>query len=152
VDTSSEPVTSGPADASAGAPGGAPGGPLGGPPLTKPRVTWLGRLRARVRRTPLGRLLWRIGVTFAGVLVIAIGVVLLPLPGPGWLIIFAGLGILATEYTWAARLLGSVKRGLQWWRAWMMRRNKAVRWLLGLVFLVFLAGVILGCWYLYKVV
>ena len=33
------------------------------------------------------------------------GSILVPLPGPGWLIVFAGLAILATEYVWAQRLL-----------------------------------------------
>ena len=70
----------------------------------RPRGRFAG-LRARARSTRAGRIAWRIGVTVAGVAVIAVGIVLLPLPGPGWLIIFAGLGLLGTEYTWAARLL-----------------------------------------------
>lgn len=49
-------------------------------------------------------------VTVGGVLVILVGVVLLPLPGPGWLVIFAGLGLLATEYAWARRLLAWTRR------------------------------------------
>jgi uncharacterized protein (TIGR02611 family) len=122
------------------------------PSPESPRRSRLGVVRARVRQTPAGRLIWRVGVTVAGVLVIAVGVVLLPLPGPGWLIIFAGLGILATEYTWAARLLGRVKRGYDWWRAWMRRRNKAIKILVGVIAVLFLAAVILGCWYLYKLV
>ena len=32
------------------------------------------------------------------------------LPGPGWLLIFVGLGILSTEYMWARRLLDTAKR------------------------------------------
>ena len=38
-----------------------------------------------------------------------IGVVALIAPGPGWLIIFAGLGILGTEFAWAARALKTAK-------------------------------------------
>jgi len=38
------------------------------------------------------------------------GVALLVLPGPGWLLIFVGLGILSTEYMWARRLLDTAKR------------------------------------------
>lgn len=37
------------------------------------------------------------------------GVVALVAPGPGWLIIFTGLGILASEFAWAARLLRQAK-------------------------------------------
>lgn len=58
-------------------------------------------------------------IVLAGAVVVVGGVVLLPLPGPGWLIIFAGLGIWATEFAWAARLLRwtqrQVQRLLGWW-------------------------------------
>jgi uncharacterized protein (TIGR02611 family) len=37
--------------------------------------------------------------------IVIAGIVLLPLPGPGWAIIFLGLAVLATEYAWAHRLL-----------------------------------------------
>ena len=46
-----------------------------------------------------------------GGLVTLLGVVALIAPGPGWLIIFTGLGILATEFAWAARALTKA-RGL----------------------------------------
>ena len=72
-------------------------------------------LRERVRSTPGGRLAWRIGATLVGVALIVGGIVLLPLPGPGWLIIFAGLGILATEYEWAARLLRFARGKVSAW-------------------------------------
>lgn len=51
------------------------------------------------------RWLWQIGIAFAGVLTIIVGIVLLPLPGPGSVVIFAGIGILATEFVWAKQLL-----------------------------------------------
>ena len=48
----------------------------------------------------------RIGVTIAGVIVLLVGIAGLVLPVlPGWVLIFVGLGILATEYVWAQRLL-----------------------------------------------
>lgn len=58
----------------------------------------------------IGRNARRIGITIAGVLVILLGIALLVLPGPGWVLIFAGLAILATEYVWARRLLEIAKR------------------------------------------
>ena len=58
----------------------------------------------------LGRNIKRIMVTIAGVLVVLIGIVLIPLPGPGWAIVFGGLAILATEYVWAQRLHSYAKR------------------------------------------
>jgi hypothetical protein len=51
----------------------------------------------------------RVAVTIAGFLVIAAGAALLVLPGPGLLVIIAGLAILATEYVWAQRLLKVAK-------------------------------------------
>jgi uncharacterized protein (TIGR02611 family) len=48
----------------------------------------------------------RIAVTVAGFGLLTIGLVGLALPVlPGWLLIFAGLGLLATQYAWAERAL-----------------------------------------------
>jgi uncharacterized protein (TIGR02611 family) len=52
----------------------------------------------------------RIAVTVAGFAVVITGIILIPLPGPGWAIVFGGLAILATEYVWAQRLLNFAKR------------------------------------------
>jgi hypothetical protein len=51
----------------------------------------------------------RIAVTIAGFLVVLAGAAMLVLPGPGILVIIAGLAILATEYVWAQRLLRIAK-------------------------------------------
>jgi uncharacterized protein (TIGR02611 family) len=51
----------------------------------------------------------RVLVGFVGGLITLLGVVALVAPGPGWLIIFTGLGILASEFAWAARVLTSAK-------------------------------------------
>jgi uncharacterized protein (TIGR02611 family) len=52
----------------------------------------------------------RIAVTVAGVIVLLVGLAGLLLPVlPGWVLIFVGLGILATEYVWAQRLLKTAK-------------------------------------------
>lgn len=51
----------------------------------------------------------RISRVAGGWALLAVGAALLVLPGPGLLVIAAGLGLLATEYEWAARLLRSVK-------------------------------------------
>ena len=52
----------------------------------------------------------RSAVTVAGIALLAIGLALMILPGPGLLLIVAGLAVLATEYTWAHRLLGRARR------------------------------------------
>lgn len=46
----------------------------------------------------------KFGVAIIGIVVILIGIPLIPLIGPGWLIVFTGLAILASEFPWAARL------------------------------------------------
>ncbi|MDQ5874306.1 MAG: PGPGW domain-containing protein [Actinomycetota bacterium] len=51
----------------------------------------------------------RVAVTIAGFLVLLAGVAMLVLPGPGIVVIIAGLAILATEYVWAQRLLKIAK-------------------------------------------
>lgn len=51
----------------------------------------------------------RIAVTIVGFAVVVAGIAMLVLPGPGWVVIFLGLGILATEYVWAERLLKKAK-------------------------------------------
>jgi uncharacterized protein (TIGR02611 family) len=42
--------------------------------------------------------------------VVVCGVILLPLPGPGWVVIFAGIAVLATEFVWAQLVLHWAKR------------------------------------------
>jgi uncharacterized protein (TIGR02611 family) len=52
----------------------------------------------------------RIAVGVAGLLLVAVGLVLLVLPGPGVLLVIAGLAVLATEYVWAQRALNFARR------------------------------------------
>ena len=49
--------------------------------------------------------------TVFGFTLLAIGIVLLVTPGPGWLVIFSGLAVLAAEFLWARRLLDRLKSG-----------------------------------------
>lgn len=48
-------------------------------------------------------------MTTVGLALLLVGVALMVLPGPGMLLIVAGLGVLATEYVWAGRLLFRAK-------------------------------------------
>lgn len=52
----------------------------------------------------------RIVVAVAGTAVLLAGIALIVLPGPAILVIPAGLAILATQFTWARRLLDDVRR------------------------------------------
>lgn len=51
----------------------------------------------------------RVAIFVAGVAVTAAGFAMLVLPGPGLLVIIAGLSILAIEFAWAARLRDQAK-------------------------------------------
>ncbi|MBZ9594904.1 MULTISPECIES: TIGR02611 family protein [Streptomyces] len=62
----------------------------------------------KARRTL--HLSWQVGVFVVGLAVIAAGVAMLVLPGPGWVAIFAGLAIWATEFAWAHFVLRWTKR------------------------------------------
>lgn len=55
------------------------------------------------------RVVKRIVITVIGVSVLTIGVVLLVLPGPAFIVIPIGLALLATEYAWARRWLQRVQ-------------------------------------------
>ncbi|WP_455355165.1 TIGR02611 family protein [Streptomyces sp. SYSU K217416] len=53
---------------------------------------------------------WQVGVFVVGLGVVVAGVIMLPLPGPGWLVIFGGMAIWATEFVWAQLVLRWTKR------------------------------------------
>lgn len=68
------------------------------------------RARAWARRRRSTHVVWQAGVLLVGFGLIAAGVAMLVLPGPGWATIIVGLIVLASEYAWARRLLDPVKR------------------------------------------
>jgi uncharacterized protein (TIGR02611 family) len=77
-----------------------------------------------------------------GGLIVAFGLVTIPLPGPGWLTVIAGLFVLATEFTWAERLLEFTKRHVKGWTDWVGRQPVWVRLLIGLATAAFVYGVL----------
>lgn len=66
--------------------------------------------RQWIRRSKAGQLFWRIFIGVVGGGVTIFGGFLLIAPGPGVLILLAGLGILATEFAWAGQALLKTKR------------------------------------------
>jgi uncharacterized protein (TIGR02611 family) len=85
---------------------------------------------------------YRIGVGMVGGLVVALGVVAIPLPGPGWLIVIAGLFVLATEFLWAERLLEFTKGHVTRWTEWVGAQPVWVRVLVGAATAAFVYGVL----------
>jgi uncharacterized protein (TIGR02611 family) len=79
-------------------------------------------------------------VAVVGGLVLALGIVLIPYPGPGWLVVFAGLAILAAEFRWARRVLHVLRQAYAAWTRWLRRRNLVIR----LLVYAFTAAVVLA--------
>jgi uncharacterized protein (TIGR02611 family) len=102
----------------------------------------LARILAEVRSTRTGRLTYRIGIAALGSLIIAIGIILLPLPGPGWLIIFAGLAIWSLEFQWARRLRAFTQRQLSAWTTWYASQGWPLRIVVGLATLLVVAAIV----------
>ncbi len=50
------------------------------------------------------RVIKKLIISIIGSLLLIIGIIMIIVPGPAYLIIPAGLGILGTEYLWAKRL------------------------------------------------
>ncbi len=83
--------------------------------------------RARLRRHPTTHLIYRTAVGIVGGLVTIGGIIAIPAPGPGWLIVFFGLTILASEFEFAQRLLHFGRRQLSRWNDWVMGQPLWVR-------------------------
>lgn len=66
-------------------------------------------------------------VGVVGTLVLCTGIVAIPYPGPGWLIVFTGLAILSTEFSWAQRMLRFARQRYDAWTEWLHRQPHAVR-------------------------
>lgn len=87
---------------------------------------------------------YRAGVGVLGGIIMLTGFALVPLPGPGWLIVFIGLSVLASEFAWADRLLRYAKARVTGWTRWLAGRSRAFRLLVGLSGVVLLAAAVLG--------
>lgn len=76
------------------------------------------KAKRKIKRTAIG---------IVGGLVLVVGIIAIPYPGPGWLIVFTGLAILATEFAWAQRVLDFAKGKYDLWTEWLKRQHVAVR-------------------------
>lgn len=87
------------------------------------------RWRAAVAEKPWLLLTYRIGLCIVSSLVIIAGILMLVLPGPGWLTIFLGLAMLGSEFAWARRILSWLRMQVRaWWQRyqqWRARRREA---------------------------
>jgi len=103
------------------------------------------KIRTWFKKTVIGRLVWRIIIGVIGGSVTVAGAIALVGPGPGILIVLAGLGILATEFAWAARVMvhtrtyaqkAADKAGIPKWAQLAMIAVGAVISIVVIIFLV----------------
>jgi uncharacterized protein (TIGR02611 family) len=103
------------------------------------------RIRTWFKKTVIGRLVWRVIIGIIGGAVTVAGAIALVGPGPGILIVLAGLGILATEFAWAARVMvhtrtyaqkAADKAGIPKWAQFAMIAIGAVISIVVIIFLV----------------
>ncbi|MEO3779646.1 TIGR02611 family protein [Micromonospora sp. B11E3] len=102
----------------------------------------LGTTLDLIRANPTGRIALKIFISVLGAIIVTVGIALIPLPGPGWLLVIAGLGVWAVEFHWARRLLNFTRRHVQRWTRWATSQSLPVRLVLGSVGLVFVAVVL----------
>ncbi|XKK60175.1 TIGR02611 family protein [Streptomyces sp. ARC32] len=90
---------------------------------------------------------WQVGVFIVGLAVVAAGVAMLVLPGPGWVVIFGGMAIWATEFVWAQLVLRWTKRKVteaaQRALDPKVRRRNIILTSIGVVIIAALAGIYL---------
>jgi uncharacterized protein (TIGR02611 family) len=91
------------------------------------------RWRDGFRHRPTLDLTYRIVVGVVGAAVLAVGILAIPYPGPGWAIVFLGLGILATEFEFAQRALKWVRHRYDLVMDWFAHQGLWVK-VLGVVF------------------
>jgi uncharacterized protein (TIGR02611 family) len=89
----------------------------------KHRFHWFHDVRAWIHARPHVHLPYRIVVGIVGGLIIVIGLILVPLPGPGWLVVFIGLTVLASEFAFFHRISTWLRKQLH--RFWDMVKRHA---------------------------
>jgi uncharacterized protein (TIGR02611 family) len=97
--------------------------------------------RRRIRANPHSHRIYKWVVGVVGLLIIAGGVVLLPLPGPGWVIIFVGLAVWASEFEWARRLRNFAIEKVKAWGEWLQPKPWWVKGLVGLATLLLVLAI-----------
>lgn len=100
-----------------------------------------------IKRSRTLHMSWQVGVFVVGLAVVGAGVAMLVLPGPGWVVIFGGMAIWATEFVWAQLVLRWTKRKVteaaQRALDPKVRRRNIILTTIGLVIVAVLVGVYL---------
>ena len=104
--------------------------------------------RRRIRSHPHSHLIYRIVVGVVGLVIVVIGLIMVPFPGPGWFVVFMGLAVWASEFEWAQQLLRRARRAFEVWTAWLMLKPS---WVKGLAFLAAVLAVAAIFWLLFVI-
>jgi uncharacterized protein (TIGR02611 family) len=96
--------------------------------------------RRRIRASSRWRLLYQGAVFVVGLGMVVGGLLLVPLPGPGWLIVILGIAVWASEFEPASRLLDFVKDKVRAWEQWLKPQAWWVKGLVGLGTALVVAG------------
>lgn len=75
---------------------------------------------------------YRIGVGVVGTAMLIGGIIAIPYPGPGWALVFLALGVLASEFEWARKLLRFARSKYDAFMGWMKKQHGAVQGLFAL--------------------
>ncbi|MFJ8751052.1 TIGR02611 family protein [Streptomyces sp. NPDC102441] len=98
-----------------------------------------------IKESRVLHLSWQVGIFVVGLAVVGAGIVMLPLPGPGWLVIFGGMAIWATEFVWAQLVLRWTRRKVteaaQRALDPKVRRRNIILTTVGLVIIAVLVGI-----------
>ena len=103
--------------------------------------------RRKIRSNPHSHLIYRIIVGVVGLIIVVGGVIMVPFPGPGWLVVFLGLAIWASEFEWAQKLMHRAKATLDGWTEWLKPQPW---WVKALVLLATIVAVAAIFWLLFR--
>jgi uncharacterized protein (TIGR02611 family) len=102
-----------------------------------------GAWRHTLRGNRTTRTAYRLTVFVVGLLIVILGLILVPLPGPGWLIVIGGIAVWASEFERAHAVLSFVRKRLEEWNDWIQAQPL---WVRGAVALATLALVLAFFW------
>jgi uncharacterized protein (TIGR02611 family) len=97
------------------------------------RNPFIERVRERRERHRERSRVVRAAVVLAGFVVVLVGLALIPLPGPGLLVVAVGLAVLALEFAWAERMLERTVNRMEQATETVKRASRAQQILLGLL-------------------
>ena len=98
--------------------------------------------RRAIRQRPAALAAYRVVVLALGVVLILGGLALVPLPGPGWLVVLLGLAILGSEFEPAQRLLTFLREKLKGWNDWVRAQPWFIQGLFALLTAAFVLAIL----------